>query len=407
MIGKRDFIWNMVGSVIQALFITIVSIVLTRVNGVDHAGIFQIAYATATILYAIGDYGMRVYHVTDTKRENSFTTYLYARILANAAMVLAGIIFVVASGYGRTKAIICMCIVLFRFVDGISETYQGEFQLSGRLDLAGKSVTFRNVISMTCFAVTDILTGNVILSFAVIAVMNLVIFLMFDLVQIKKFALRENVRFSEPWSIIVKCFPVFYSTLLNLYVINAPKYAIDKWMTNSAQAYFNVINMPTFTINLMSLFVLKPLLKPLGDYWNDKEYKKLHMVVAKMLLLIIGLIVFVEIACVTIGIPILELLYGLELARYKMDLVYLVISGGFNAMTVMLFYVLTTMRCRKETIIAYTITTIIAFIIPNYLVKSYGITGACLSSIVIMGALCIILFVMYVAKVQECKKVAN
>src|SRR5574344_719486 len=118
MIRKSDFIWNMIGSVIQALFITIVSMVMIRVNGVDDVGVFQIAYATATILYAIGDYGMRVYHVTDTNRENSFATYLYARVFVNVMMILSGVVFVFAARYNTKKAVICLLIVLFRFVDG-------------------------------------------------------------------------------------------------------------------------------------------------------------------------------------------------------------------------------------------------------------------------------------------------
>ena len=49
MIKKSEFAWNMVGSVIYALFSAIILAFCTRLNGIEIAGMFSIAYATSCI----------------------------------------------------------------------------------------------------------------------------------------------------------------------------------------------------------------------------------------------------------------------------------------------------------------------------------------------------------------------
>ena len=66
MIKKNEFIWIMIGSFIYAMFSAIILAICTRANSLEIAGIFSIAYATSCILNSIGDFGIRLYQVTDT-----------------------------------------------------------------------------------------------------------------------------------------------------------------------------------------------------------------------------------------------------------------------------------------------------------------------------------------------------
>ena len=72
MIKKSEFAWNMVGSVIYALFSAIILAFCTRLNGIEIAGMFYIAYATSCILNAVGEFGIRIFQSTDVKRKYTF-----------------------------------------------------------------------------------------------------------------------------------------------------------------------------------------------------------------------------------------------------------------------------------------------------------------------------------------------
>ena len=408
MVKKSEFIWNIIASVCASLLSVVLLFITTRVNGAEPAGMFAIAFASATVLNSIADFGMRVYQVTDAERKYSFGVYLSSRLAVDAAMLLCGLGFVLIGGYDREKALICLGLVGFRFIDAVSETYQGEFQLNGRLDIAGKSVFYRMVVSIGVFAAADIITKNMAAAVFAMTFTNLLGLLLYDKRLIRNYT-AETVSGSKEkiWEVIKECFPLFFSTFLNNYIVNAPKYAIDRLLPYVMQTYFNIIYLPTFTINLMSIFVLKPMLKSLGEMWSQKEYRRFLGIIAKMAAAIVAMTGLVEAVCLVMGIPVLEFIYGVELSAYKTDLLILVLSGGFSALGVALFYTLTTMRAQKYVSAAYIITALGGLILPGMLVERYGITGAAVSSVVIMVILACLLFGIFLVEWKRKDKVSE
>lgn len=399
MIKKREFIWNTIGSLISSVLNAIILAFCTRLNGIEIAGMFSISYATASILDSIGNFGLRIYQTTDTGRKNTFSEYLIARFFAVTIMILIGIIFVIVTGYTEEKLYICLLLILFRAIENISETYQAEFQLNGRLELGGKTIVYRNIVGLIVFFILDYTTQNIILSLIGFLIANIIIFMLYDARIIKKFTkINFKVNKEKVLQIIKECIPLAISTLISMYVINAVKYAIDASGDYTMQTYFNILYMPTFVINMLSIFIIKPFLKPFGEYWNEKKYKKF----VKIILAIIGVLalatICAEIGAYIIGIPVLNLLYGVDLGEYKIHLLLLIFSGFLYACANVLFNALGTMRAQKLTTIAYALVAIFALLVPERLVKLYGMTGASLSCIIIMNLLfiCMAAFFIYV-----------
>lgn len=388
MIKKSEFIWNAIASVCASLLSVVLLLIITRVNGVNEAGMFSIAFSSATILYTIADSQVRVLQVTDVRRKYSFGVYKSVRWVLSILMVVVAAAFVFISGYEIEKAWICLGIVLFRMIDALSETYQGEFQLNGRLDIAGKSVCYRMVLSIAIFGLVDVITKNLLVAIGIMIIVNFVIWIVYDVRKVKKYS-REGCTkdIGDIKAVLFASFPLFLSMFLNNYIINAPKYAIDKYMTYDMQTYFNIIYLPTFVINLMSIFVLKPMLKTMGTMWAEDKKKEFMRILGKMLAAIIALTALAEIVGFFIGIPILSFVYGVELGQFKLDLMILIIAGGLSAAAVALLYALSTMRCQGKSSVAYVIASVSGLVLPFVMVKKGGITGASLSSVAIMGIL--------------------
>lgn len=402
MVKKSEFLWNSIASIIASALSAVLLLFATRMNGSEQAGMFAITFATATILNAIGDFGMRVFQVTDTKRKYSFWDYLNARIIVALIMVITAVLFVALNGYGWDKALLCILFVLYRFMESISETYQGELQLRQKLDVAAKSVVYRNCGAILVFFIIDLITGNMMLSVCSMIIWAIVIAFSYDIKKIRMYITNSwGFRKDKVISLIMICFPTFFSTLLNLYIINAPKYAIDNVMNYGDQTIFNVIFLPTFTINLMSIFILKPLLLSMGTMWNENRHQDFKKIIYKMVLLISVVTGVVEIICYFIGIPMLTMIYGLDLTLYKTDLLILIVSGGFSALAVMFFYALTTMRCQKEVSIPYILSGLTALFICEPLVIARGIQGAAISSVIITFVLFFVSMIIVVWKLYK------
>lgn len=408
MVKKSEIIWNTLGSFVESLLSAILLMFCTRLNGTEIAGMFSISFATATILNSIGDFGIRIYQVTDTNRKYKFEDYLLARIVVVISMVIIGIIFVNFSGYTLEKLWICISLIAFKVIDNLSETYQGEFQLRDRLDLGGKSMVIRVLSSLVMFFIADMITQNVIISCVALVATNLILFLIWDvriLSKLQKIEIKFNKLHIK--EILAECFPLAISTCLSLYIINATKYAIDNFGDYTMQTYFNVIYMPTFVINLVSAFVIKPFLKPFGDLWNNREYFKFIKSIIYIILILAVATVCIDIACALFGVPLLSFIYGIAIAPFKMEMILLVVSGFFYASSTVILYALSTIRKQKLTTVAYIITAIIALIVSNICVSKWQMKGAILSNMVTTITLFILLTTFFVYEINKEKNRKN
>lgn len=404
MVKKSEIIWNTLGSFVESLLSAVLLMFCTRLNGTEIAGMFSISFATATILNAIGDFGIRIYQVTDTNRKYKFGDYLLARVFVVITMVIIGILFVNISGYTAEKLWICIALIMFKVIDNLSETYQGEFQLRNRLDLGGKSMVIRVSSSLIVFFIIDVITKNVIFSCITFVLTNLTLFLLWDVRILSKFQKLEikydknNIK-----EILLDCLPLAISTGLSLYIINATKYAIDNFGDYTMQTYFNVIYMPTFVINLVSAFVIKPFLKPFGDLWNSKEYLKFIKSISLIILILAGATFCIDIACALLGVPVLSFIYGIDLSPYKIEMLLLVISGFFYASATVMLYALSTIRKQKLTTIAYIITSVIALIASNICVNKWQMKGAIVSNMITTVTLFVLLVIFFLYELKKSK----
>ena len=404
MVKKSEIIWNTLGSFVESLLSAVLLMFCTRLNGTEIAGMFSISFATATILNAIGDFGIRIYQVTDTNRKYKFGDYLLARVFVVITMVIIGILFVNISGYTAEKLWICIALIMFKVIDNLSETYQGEFQLRNRLDLGGKSMVIRVSSSLIVFFITDVITKNVIFSCITFVLTNLTLFLLWDVRILSKFQKLEikydknNIK-----EILLDCLPLAISTGLSLYIINATKYAIDNFGDYTMQTYFNVIYMPTFVINLVSAFVIKPFLKPFGDLGNSKEYLKFIKSISLIILILAGATICIDIACALLGVPVLSFIYGIDLSPYKIEMLLLVISGFFYASATVMLYALSTIRKQKLTTIAYIITSVIALISSNICVNKWQMKGAIVSNMITTVTLFVLLVIFFLYELKKSK----
>ena len=146
------------------------------------------------------------------------------------------------------------------------------------------------------------------------------------------------------------------------------------------------------------------MFKTFGEYWNNGKIKEFTKVLIALILLIIVVTILIEIVCIFLGIPILNLIYGVDLNSYKIDLLILVLSGCFYSISVLMLYVSTTIRKQKYTTAIYIIVSIIALIISSVLVSNIGMRGASISNVIITIVLATLLTLVNVKEIYEKNK---
>ena len=134
---KANFIWNIIGTTTNALNSLFFMIAITRINGLEDAGIFTIAFSTACILYMIGIYAGRIYQVTENNDKISDTDYIVNRLISSGAVIIIVILFVIFKGYNLYKSTIFVALSTYKALEAISEVFYGILQKNDLLNIVG------------------------------------------------------------------------------------------------------------------------------------------------------------------------------------------------------------------------------------------------------------------------------
>ena len=196
---KKNFIWNIIGTGFNAFNSLFFMIAITRINGVDNAGIYTIAYSTACILYMIGIYAGRIYQVTESNKTITNKDYIFNRMISCSIIFVISILFVIIKRYDMYKSSIFIILALYKSLEAFSDVLYGILQKNNFLDKAGKSCFIKALLSLIVFILIDIFTHNLIIACLSIVGVYLVIILFYDYRQVRNFiGNTEKVEIKNP-----------------------------------------------------------------------------------------------------------------------------------------------------------------------------------------------------------------
>ena len=382
---KKNFIWNILGTGINAFNSLFFMITVTRINGVDNAGIFTIAYATACIIYVVGIYAGRIYQVTEPDKNVTDKEYIINRLITTILMNILVLFFCIIRKYDFYKVTIFFVLTMYKSVEAFSEVIYGILQKNEKLEIVGKSLFIKSVISVSIFVIIDILTKNMLLSIISIILVWIVMILIFDLRKTYQY-----IDFTLPinWKNVFKIFKLGFTTFaiafLGLYILNAPKYAIDSYLVNNLQTIFGIIVMPATVIGLIAQFLIHPYLNKILKLYKERNLKQLKKMLLKLIFSIVSFGILSSILAYFLGTQVLGIIYGLDLSNYKLHLLTIIIASTLYTIGVIYSSVLTTVRETFSQFIIYIVISIFALIISNIFTKIWNIDGAVGAYLLIM-----------------------
>lgn len=401
---RKNFIWNIIGTTLNAFNSLFFMIIVTRVNGVDIAGIFAFAFATATLFNVIGVYSGRVFQVTDQSKISE-TDYIMNKIITCSIMLIVSGIFIIINQYNLYKSIIIIILCILKCLEAFAEVIYAIFQKHENLYKAGISLTIKSVLGLVMFAITNILTNNIIFSEVALLISYIFIMIIYDYPNLKKTEYsHKKLNWTQVFEVLKKGFYPFAITFLCLYLVNASKFAIDLNLNNEAQTIFGIIIMPATIILLLGQFIIHPFLTKISDSINNNDKKTLGKIVKGFIMTILFLGLLATICAWVIGIPVLELIYGINLNEYRINLVFILIGASLYGITSIISNILIAMRHNKIQTIILSIFSIITFVVAYFLTNNYGLMGATLTYLIIMGISCIIFVILicyYITKMDK------
>ena len=174
-----------------------------------------------------------------------------------------------------------------------------------------------------------------------------------------------------------------------MYLSNAPRFAIEEYLTKEDLTIYSILFMPALAINLMSQLVFRPMLTSLASLHDSGNQRAFVLVVSKSFFAILGIWAILSLLSIRWGTPFLGWLYSVDLSAYLSELLLLLIGGALNAFSIIVYYALVTKRRQALILAGYAATSIFAFFAGGPLVSNWGIAGACLLYVLSMLLLCL------------------
>lgn len=406
---KKAAIWNTIAGMIKAGQSAIILIFVSRLMGINEAGIFTIAYAVANMALTFAMYGVRTFQVTDIKKKYSFSDYFSSRCITTIVtmIVIAGyVIFQFHIGhYNLDKVQVVFGICLWKMVDAVEDVFYGMYQQHGRLDIGAKCYTYRLMFSTTVFCVLSVFR----ISLIKVTLYVLLLSIVYAIYLIKKtfgiFQIRLNLHFNEKtMGIIKECFSLCVGSTLAVYIGNVPKFMIDQYMNAEVQAYFGYLMMPAFVIMVCNSFLYYPIIRSLGELWEARKVRIFVKRILKQYGVVCFLTVCVCIGGSTLGLPILSHLYGVDLHEFHTEFLILLIGGGVNALVTFIMVPLTTIRSQNCIASGFVLTSISSIWLGKWFVVNYGMFGAAMLYLVLNLILAVYLTICFFVKVEKEKQ---
>ena len=388
----KNFIWNTIGIMLNSFNSLFFLIVVSRINGLNDAGIFSLAFSTALLLYTIGLYSGRMFQVTDIENKIKDKDYIFSKVISCSLMIVLGLGFVIIRGYDIYKALVMLLLVIYKATEAFSDTLYAVLQKNEKLYQSGQSMALKSIIGIICFVVVDFIAKNLIIASLTIVLVNLIIMLVFDYPRVRKYIPKNTkVNIENVKDIFKKEFFVFINSFLSNYILNAPKYAIDNFMQEADQAKFGYIIMPATVISLFSQFILMPYTNRIREMYANNKIKELKHNIRKIIGIVILFGILAIVVAYLIGIPVLEFIYNTQLSEYRLDLVIILFAYILYAISYINLVVLTTARKTFIQFLVYGFTAAVTLVTSNIFVSQMGIRGASLTCVVALG----LLFVLY------------
>ncbi len=394
----RDYLLNTLGLGAWGALFPILSIVATQLAGAEQAGMFSMAFTTATLLLYIGNYGVRTYQVSDIDEADSFASYQVQRIMTVLIMLAVGWLWCAVKGYDHEMSLITWGAFGFRAVDALADTYEARLQQMGKLYLSGISQAGRSLLGIVVFTILLLVSRSLVVASIGMALSAVASFVLLTLpLALLETPKSREVDLLEIQELFVECFPAFAAQFLFALIETMPKFAMEGVLPYENQVFFNAIYFPAQSILMIVGFVYKPQLVRIANLWADRTRRaRFDVIVLAMLGVSAGVTIVMLFLFGFVGIWLTGLMYGTDFEPFRMAQYLMIVAGGLSAGIDLLYQIITVLRRQAMATLTYLGSFVVVALMSVILVRMVGFEGAVYSYLAVMIILFSTLCVQYV-----------
>jgi O-antigen/teichoic acid export membrane protein len=378
----KNFSWTMAGNAVYAASQWAVIVVLAQLENPVVVGQYALGLAISAPVIILANLALRQVLATDTRREYLFGHYRALRLVTSAAAMIIVAAICLVAGYDLTTSAVVLAVGLSKAFDAISDIFYGLDQLYERMDVVGKSLILRNLLSIVVLTLGVVVTGSVIVGALASAGASLVVLLLYDLPVSARVTQRDHLgerapATARPLAVLARrALPLGLATSLVAFSVYVPRYFVERGFGPRALGIFSAIVYIGLATDTAVQALGQTVTSRFARFYASGDVRSYYGLLVKLLALALGLGVAGVVGALVLGEWVLDLLYGPAYAARADVLVWALVGAGIHYVASFLSYAVMATRTFERFLLPYSLVAITAVASAALLVPSHGLVGA-------------------------------
>ena len=381
---RANFSWTFVGNVVYAACQWAMLVVLAKFGSPEIVGQFALGLAVTAPVIMLTNLQLRSIQATDARQEYRFGDYLGLRLAVTplAMLIIAAITLV--SGYGWRVSLVVLLIGVAKVFESISDVFYGLLQRHERMDRIAKSMMLKGPLSLLALAATIVLTHSILWGAAALAAAWALLLVVYDIPNgaVVLAAAGDRASLRPVWdrrrlaTLTWLALPLGIVMMLGSLVTNVPRYFIERLAGThdlgifAAMAYIVVAG--TTVVDALGQAVSPRL----ATRYAAGEVGAFRTLVLRVLGISAALGAVGVLLSVTVGRPVLSLLYRPEYAAHLDVFIWIIAAAGIGYLASVFGYAMTAARYFTIQVPIYAVSLVAVTAACALLIPRHGILGA-------------------------------
>ena len=376
----KQITYNTAGNIVSLFFQWMILMIVPRMTDFSEAGIFTVAISICSVLSIFATFSLNQYQISDQYRNYAENDYRATRLWTIALSFALCLAVVLLFDYTLKQNLVILLYLIYRNLLNYAYLHTATLQMRERLDYVGKCLMLEGGVSFVSFIIPYHLTGDLVLSVAIMAVLGGLTFLL-----TVAHGYRKTVGRRYPWhgsdrsatfSLIKVGVPLLLSVVAPIVITALPRIMLQATDGDAIVGVFGTLAAPTIVVPTLILGIFTPFIVYFSNVSRKGDISLLKKQYSKTiaLTLLFGAVCFL--LSRLIAGPVFEWFYGPDIAPYVRYFDILIVGIIFYSIGIWGITVLITKEQGMAAAAASLVALVISFVIFSILIPVYGISGA-------------------------------
>lgn len=375
---KQNMLWNTSGSLVYLVCQWLITVLVVRLSyGYDAAGVLALGMAVSNIFSPIGYFKVRAFQVSDLNEEYSAGQYLAFRLLSTTVALVCMMVYAAAScANDSVPAVVAYCV--YSCVPIIADVYHGAAQQKNRLDVAGKDLTARGILSLAAFYVGMAVTHSLLVSLIAMTLVTGAVVLFYLPRSLKHIIGPYSLDFkrAKMMALFAACLPAAVALVFAGSIPAIPRQVLGAMFGASALGAYASVASPVVVVQMGAQYIYSPLLSSFAQCYLAKDTSGFLRLFAKVFVAIIVLAAVSLIGFAWLGEWVLGLIYGDSIRAFSYLLLPLVCCTICTAFLWFLGDLLVVVRDMKGNLACFSAAFVVCAACSYPMLAVFGLNGA-------------------------------